>query len=236
MEQFKRYALYYAPESGSDLADFGNHWLGHCPDSGNRLEHKPIIGLAPSQIDQITKVPARYGFHATLKPPFHLAADRSLEELEAQLTTISRGLTGFSIPGFQISRIGDFLALTPAKPVPELRQLSDRLVVELDSFRAPPNEAELARRRKKRLTARQEQLLDQWGYPYVMEEFKFHMTLTGPLGAVELSRLRSILFSKIEHLLYRPASVGEVCLFGDPGGGPPFRLIRRYPFSAAIAA
>ena len=39
---------------------------------------------------------------------------------------------------------------------------------------------------KSGLTDRQEALLTQWGYPYVMEEFRFHITLTGALDPAHL--------------------------------------------------
>ena len=48
-------------------------------------------------------------------------------------------------------------------------------------FARPPGAAELERRRKAGLSAAQEKMLLRWGYPYVLDEFRFHLTLTGRL-------------------------------------------------------
>jgi hypothetical protein len=44
-------------------------------------------------------------------------------------------------------------------------------------------DAERNRRLAQPLTARQIGHLDRWGYPYVFEDFRFHMTLTARLPA-----------------------------------------------------
>jgi hypothetical protein len=86
-----------------------------------------------------------------------------------------------TIPSLEVRRLGGFIAVVPTEPSAALADLAAATVAALDPFRAPPSEAELARRRKARLSDRQEALLMKWGYPYVMEEFRFHLTLTGRL-------------------------------------------------------
>ena len=46
----------------------------------------------------------------------------------------------------------------------------------------PAAPEELKKRRGAGLSSRQELMLTTWGYPYVMEEFRFHLTLTGRLS------------------------------------------------------
>ena len=107
-----------------------------------------------------------------------------------------------------------------------------RLVRELDNLRAPLSDAELKRRRASGLTPAQDALLTKWGYPYVMDEFRFHLTLSGKLQADELQSLKSILQSHISHLTRTPIRVDDVGLVGEAEDGR-FHLIRRLPLAAA---
>ena len=50
-----------------------------------------------------------------------------------------------------------------------------------NAYRAPLSAADRERRIKAKLSPRQIELMDQWGYPYVLDEYRFHMTLTGAL-------------------------------------------------------
>src|SRR5690606_25376449 len=120
-----------------------------------------------------------YGFHATLKAPFRLAPGVSPERLRAAVADFAARRPAFAVPAMKVSAIGGFLAVTLATPSPAMQALADAAVAELDAFRAPPTEAEIARRLQGGLTSQQEALLRRWGYPYVFEEFRFHMTLTG---------------------------------------------------------
>jgi hypothetical protein len=91
----------------------------------------------------------------------------------------------------------------------------------------PLTEAEI-KRRSQVLTPRQEALLRAWGYPYVDEEFRFHMTLT---DAIDLP-LREYLTVQLT-TLYAPLANDEVmldalCLFVEPAPGAPFRLVHRF--------
>ena len=97
---------------------------------------------------------------------------------------------------------------------------------ELDDFRAPPSEPELARRRKANLSATQEALLTQWGYPYVMEEFRFHITLSGRLGR-DAEATMAALAPHITPLLPRPFVVDSLTLVGADNEGMFHEIQRR---------
>src|SRR5262249_2220033 len=93
----------------------------------------------------------------------------------------------------------------------------------------PLTDADRARRNPARLTPRQRDYLERWGYPYVMEEFRFHMTLTGRLEANRASPLdmlregfRDIGIGRLSVdriALFRQAASDQAC--GIRGGGPP---------------
>lgn len=171
-----RYAIYYAPSPDSALHRFGSTLLGYDAVSGDELRFPD--GVAPDW-REVTEDPRKYGFHATLKAPTALADGRS----EAELLDACAAFAGRArrIPLIEpvVDAISGFIAVIPAKLSDELQQLAADCVTEFDAFRAPLTQEDRARRRPERLTERQRDYLDRWGYPYVMEEFRFHMTLTG---------------------------------------------------------
>jgi ribose 1,5-bisphosphokinase len=200
-----RYALYYMPAPCSAWARFGADWLAR-PDA--RLEH-----------------PRRYGFHATLKAPFRLHPYASLQDLIRQLDAFAAAQRAFSVPRLVMARLGDFLALVPATPEPRLDALATACVKQFDRFRAPLNAQELERRRREPLTQRQEALLARWGYPHVLEEYRFHLSLTGPLrGAPEPAA---------PPLPHGPLCIDAVSLCEEPAPGAAFHALHRAQFARA---
>lgn len=229
MDQFRRFAIYYAPEGA--LAEFGAAWLGWDAARGCAVAH-PEVPALPRPLDQITETPRKYGLHGTIKPPFRLAPGRAAADLDHAVATLCARLAPVSLPGLDLHRLGGFLALTPLGDTGALGQLAAAVVTGLDRFRAPPTEAEITRRRPDRLTPRQRHNLDQWGYPYVLDEFRFHITLTGALPEAEPARVQAILAPLIAPHLPAPFIVDALCLFGEATDGR-FHLIHRTPLTGA---
>ena len=227
-----RYAVFFAPDSDTHLWHFGTRWLGRDPVSGTDLAQPRLPGLAPERIRQVTDFPRHYGFHATLKAPFALRPDRSVDELQAGLSDFARQFSTFEIGPPRLAAIGDFLAfLLPDGPVPKFQDLADASVRAFDVFRAPPSPHELARRRAANLTERQEELLVRWGYPYVFDQYRFHMTLTCRLDQTERAQFEAQLADASREACAEPIRVGDVSLFAQPHRESPFRLIARHAFS-----
>lgn len=220
---FARYAVFYAPPEGEALERFGGGWLAGAP--------VPPVDLPPARIRAATATPARYGFHGTLKPPFALAAGRDVDQLRAALATLAGRLAPARMAGLDLRAIGRFLALVPRPDDAPIRPVAAACVEALDDFRAPPPADEIARRRAAGLSARQEALLARWGYPYVMEEFRFHLTLTGALDDDERAAVAVALGPAIAPLLAAPFTVEALTLFGDPGRGRPFARLESYPLT-----
>lgn len=216
-----RYALYFAPVAGSALAQFGENWLAR----------PALAGFDAARLQALTEAPRHYGFHGTLKPPFHLAAGCDAEQLRRALAGFAARQAAFDIPSLRLAAIGDFLALIPGAETPALPVLAAACVTEFDAYRAPPEAAELAKRHAAGLTPRQAELLARWGYPYVMDEFRFHLTLTGPIvDSAERLRLVELLTPVVAPLLGQAAPVRELCLFHQPERAAPFRLAERFAF------
>lgn len=241
MRTFQRYAVYYAPQAG-EFADRGAAWLGWDAQCGRALA-PPELGV---RAEEITRAPRPYGFHATIKPPFRLAEGQSLAQLQQALTALAADLAPVCQPGMRLKAIDGFLALIPEGDPVLLQHLAAEVVTRLEPFRPPLNAAEIARRRPERLTPRQRELLDLYGYPFVMEEFRFHLTLTDRLPAHRAAVASAILSEYFAAVLPRPFVINDLCLFaeeaaaahtGDAGmnadlseqSAGRFHLLARYP-------
>ncbi|MBN2907046.1 MAG: DUF1045 domain-containing protein [Rhodobacteraceae bacterium] len=225
MEGYKRYAIYYAPDPGP-LADFGAAWLGWDPKTGKRRAH-PRLPHLPCPVADLTAVPRKYGFHGTIKPPFRLIEGSDIALLHRSAAALAAQLKPLRLDGLKLSRIGGFLALTPQGDTTGLGALAGSVVEALDGFRAAPTEAEIAKRNPDRLSARQNKLMQRWGYPYVMEEFRFHLTLTGPLKEDMAEATRTALAPVLAPLIDGPFRLTSLCLFGEAKDGC-FHNLHRY--------
>ncbi|MBA4490291.1 DUF1045 domain-containing protein [Paracoccus sp. S1E-3] len=221
MDHYRRYALYYTPPPG-EFADFGASWLGWDAVRGAPAPQPVLPGL---DIAVLTAEPRRYGFHATLKAPFRLAEGQRAGDLIEGVEALAAQLRPVTLDGLALTRIGPFLALTPRGDEVPLNVLAAQVVERLDPLRAPLTEAERARRNPDRLTPRQRALLDAWGYPYVMDEFRFHMTLTGALDAATLDTVAALLAPRLA-VVPRPFILDALSLMGEDATGR-VRLIRR---------
>lgn len=218
-----RYAIYFVPTSDDPLWDFANRWLGRDPETG------AVFDCDMSVVAE----PRRYGFHATLKPPFALASGKNEADLVAALADFARRTTPFDVPGMRVAKLGRFLAIVPGTRAPALHALADACVRDFDAFRAPADDAELARRRKSGLSAREDEHLVRWGYPYVFDTFRFHMTLSGRLDDATATRLEAELSTAAADMLKRPLAVREIALFAEPEAGADFALTLRFRLGSA---
>jgi len=217
---YARFAIYYLPPEGA-LADFGAGWLGWDCVAGRDSIPPHVPGL-----DDVTMTPRKYGFHGTLKPPFRLAEGTDAGGLRQAVAQMAQVCPAAQSDALTLTALGRFLALTPVGDTSGIARVAATCVEALDAFRAPPGEAELERRRKARLSDRQEALLQRWGYPYVMEEFRFHMTLTGRLSVEEIDHWSDIARAHLPPLP-SPFVMDEVALVGERQDGR-FELIQRY--------
>lgn len=232
-----RYALYYAPSDDSAFAAFGATWLGRDAASGERRIQPTVAGLTADRLAALTDDPRRYGFHGTLKPPFALADGTTEPELFAALDAFAATSVPVVSPPLCLAAIGHFLALIPRASSPGLDALAEAAVRHFDRFRRPAGADELARRRRSGLTARQDAYLETWGYPYVMEEFRFHLTLTGPVvDDGERAALIDYLSEATRPFTECPFTADELTLFVQSAPDQPFRIIRRVTARGAAQA
>ncbi len=227
-----RFAVYVLPPPGSTAARFGAAWLGWDPETGRGGEPVAVDGLPRETHRRIVSGPRRYGFHATLVAPFVLAAGETRSSLEEATAALAGGIAAFRAPGLEPAFLGRDLVLVLCAPCAAMDELARRLVAGLDRFRRPlPDGA-----RRRGLNRRQEALLRRWGYPWVMEEFRFHMTLAGPLGGEERCAVAGLLEPRLAPLIAGDWRVDCVCLLGQETRGGPFTLLGRFPLAGALDA
>ena len=221
MDDYRRYAIYHSPDGA--VGAFGAAWLGWDSRAACAVPHPDIPGL---DLPAITATPRRYGFHATLKAPFRLAAGTTQAALRTALHDLATTHSPVTLPALRLTRLGNFLALTAAPPSQPLAALEADTVHSLERFRAALSETEIARRQPDRLSPRQRCLLDRVGYPYALEEFRFHFTLTGPLDPATATRTEAALAPRLATLPLAPYRLASLSLAGEDGDG---RFVWRAP-------
>jgi hypothetical protein len=226
-----RYAIYFAPEPSSDLDAFSTAWLGRDIDSTHSRDPSLVPDISGNRCEELTKGPRRYGFHGTLKPPFELNPATTVDALLRTAHIFARGLAPVEIPSLELAVIGEFIALRPTSQSPALEKLSAACVRAFEAFREPLTPEKIKNYRSNKLTVHQEQMLEHWGYPYVMEEFQFHMSLT---SKIDDPQERETIFAALEKLakpvLGKSLLARHITVFGQSGCDKPMVAIERIPF------
>jgi ribose 1,5-bisphosphokinase len=216
----RRYAIYFTPSHDSSLARFGSAWLagGEAPP-----------GVSAELFESLTREPRRYGFHATLKAPFRLAAGHSPDELLAAVREICARRAAFELPPLRVAWLDGFLALVTERNEPCLDSLAATCVARLDALRAPLSHAERERHLAAPLSASQRELLERWGYPYVLDAWRFHMTLTGKLVPRHESLRAALAASAWSALPRQRVLFDAISVLVELAPGQPFELVERLP-------
>ncbi|MCK5934251.1 MAG: DUF1045 domain-containing protein [Fulvimarina manganoxydans] len=220
-----RVAIYHTPPYAHPLTKPGADWLGRCAFTGA----PKVSPIAP----ELTASARRYGFHATIRAPFRLAEGSDLGALEERLSDLCAKAAPIVFERLALAELGQFLALV-AEPQPEALALLQRQILELaEPFRAPLSEAEIARRKPQRLTDRQRHYLEQWGYPYVLKDFRFHMTLTESLEPIVRRDVADKARAHFAEFIDRPYRLDALALFVEPAAGADFTIRSIHPFGQA---
>ena len=233
MALFPRYAVYYASAHGSSLDQFGAELLGYDAWIGAALPFpEGVIEKAPDW-RELTEDPRKYGFHGTLKAPMSLAKGKTETGLLAACAAFADQPRPIPRIVPVVQPISGFTAVIPEQPSAELQQLAADCVRDFDPFRSPLTAEDRARRNPARLTARQCEYLDRWGYPYVMEEFRFHMTLTGRLDETRREDVLAILRARFARIGLDELAVDRIALFRQTDRDARFEIIGDWQLRAA---
>ncbi|MFT4068470.1 DUF1045 domain-containing protein [Paraburkholderia sp.] len=224
-----RFAVYYAPSRESAWWQAGSAWLGRDAQSGEHCVSPQPPGLT-RPLAALTDAPRRYGWHGTLVAPFRLADNVTHDDLLAASRAWALTQHPFALP-VEAATLGDFVALRPADAHGDacMREVAASALQSLDALRAQPSAADLARRLAAPLSERQRMLLLQWGYPYVFDEFRFHMTLSSSLADAD-ERATLLAWWRQRTPRLGPLAIDQAALFVEPAPGEPFVLWQRLPF------
>lgn len=227
-QQQARVAIYVAPDWNSELWAFGCELLGY--DAATGREHRLPKDLPCDEVTwrEWTKAPRHYGFHATLKAPFELRPGVGLDAILEAGATWARDRSPVVIPRLVVRSIGAFVALLPELDSPELNALASSCVEAFEPLRQPLTAQHRERRLQSSLSPRQIELLDRYGYPYVLDEFRFHMTLTGALPAERVELVRKWLADRYAHV--KPGlTIDVIAVFAQRSPSDRFEIVARLP-------
>lgn len=233
-----RVAIYAVPgalpadAAGVRLRETAESWLGRSVN-GSPVAPAAPAGWSRAAVDELTVDARRYGFHATLKAPFRLAEGRTLDELEAAVAGFAVERPAVAVPELSLTRIGQFHALTPGAPAEPLYTFAAETVKSFDEFRAPASAEEIARRNPAGMTERQRELFQRWGYPYVLDEFRFHLTLTDRIATERRPEVEAVLAAWFSGSIGRTILVDALAIFTEPEPGAPFTLRSVHPLRAS---
>jgi putative phosphonate metabolism protein len=236
MSSFPRYAIYYASAPGSDLDRFGAQLLGYDAFSGEDVAFPDGIAEVAPDWRELTKDPRKYGFHATLKAPLSLSAGRNEAELVLACEAFAGAPRAIPVITPKVGSISGFIAVVPSEPSAGLEQLAADCTREFDQFRAPLTAEDRERRYPSALTPRQREYLDRWGYPYVMEEFRFHMTLTGRLDSARREPILAMLRDRFSKIGLPQLAIDRIALFRQDDAHARFRIVNHWKLRASETA
>jgi putative phosphonate metabolism protein len=233
MANFPRYAIYYASPLDSALNRFGADLLGYDAWTSANLPFPNDVLERVADWREVSEDPRKYGFHATLKAPMTLVDGKSETELLAACADFARQARPLPIIRPVVSSISGFIAVTPAETSDSLQQFAADCVRAFDGFRAPLTAEDRARRRPDMLTPRQRDHLDRWGYPYVMEEFRFHMTLTGRLDATRREPILKMLQERFSATRIERIAIDRIALFRQDDPHARFHILKDWTLRTA---
>ena len=228
-----RYAIYFAPDDSSELGVFGATVLRRralCPNDWLNPQLPVRFPESANWHEQIQK-PAHYGFHATIKAPFELADDQSADDLIADLTDLAKKQTAISLEGLAPVRTCRYDALAFVTQPGKLPTLAAECVTKFEKYRAPLNAADIERRDPDSLSESELASLHRYGYPYVLDDFNFHMTLSGQNNHDDntyfewLQKLYAAMVTKTPLL-------DRLCVFHQPDRQSPFLRIEECRFGS----
>jgi hypothetical protein len=228
MAEQMRYAIYFVPAAQSRLYRFGCTILGYDCYTGETMKYCQL------EWEKLTREPRRYGFHATLKAPFHLSHACT----EAQLVSAFSSFAGLdqALPRITpvIRTLGGFAAIVPLHHEPAIDALAMKCTTLFDAFRAPMSAQERAKRVASGLNQSQIENLERWGYPFLFSDFRFHMTLTGKIPTGRIDPVLAWLEERFHRsCAHEPITIDRLALLRQDGADASFRVIAQVPLKSA---
>ncbi len=212
----KRYAIYYLPPKGSDLETFGAKWFGYDITKGQAIEPMQVHEF---NLNQMTQIARAYGFHATLVAPFPLRKKFEYEDFRKKVSKLANQSKSFPIAPLRFKSLSGHLTLIPKHNAIEMNLLEERLVTKLNKFRKKKSGEAFKKRLQVKLNALEREYLDDYGYPYVLDHFRFHFTLSDRAEKAQRNVLIEYLERHFSETLAKPQVIEELAIVGEREDG-----------------
>ena len=222
-----RYAIYFMPETGTPLATFGSRAIGYDAESGGDVAFHGHPFYRRASIQKWTESPRRYGFHATLKAPFELKDGYGVDDLLMAAREFSVDHAALSLGHLGVNSIGGFVALTPSRDDTGVGAFAADCVRTFEPFRAALSQADIARRLRSPLTNQQRANLDLWGYPYVFDAYRFHMTLSGTLPDQDTVSAAQSALAELYQPIDQAVQLNAITIAEQPARNARFQVLAR---------
>ena len=228
-----RYAVYFVPAKDSALDRFGAGWFGRTSqrEQERRLS---VPGISDSERDDLTRVPRIYGLHATLRPPFVLVETADSNDVERRVSSIARQTGAFEVPALVTGSTGGCLTLSLSHACAEVEQLAAYCLRELDELRRPQEGSDCERYRAYSLSEREQHLFARWGYPWVLDRFVFHFTLTSRINREKRERIARALAPQLDCIVGIPWLFDSISVLRQSEHGGVFVEISRHQLGGAV--
>jgi len=221
-----RYAIYFCPAPASALASLGRDWLS------TEMTPTGIPGIPLSRWNALLSDVRRYGWHATLRSPFTLSPDHDLSDLRRAIRTVASAHAPINLT-LRCTRLAGFLALRPVGDCRAVHALANACVEAVEPLRLHLAENDF-QRRASGLDAIETHFLGRYGYPYVFERYRFHMTLSAPASVEEERALQRWLSIRASMLPAARLDALTLCVETSPGAA--FQPVERILLAKASAA
>lgn len=226
MSDDPRYAIYYVPEAESTLYRFGAALLGYDALNAQAIAQPNALVEAVSGWHELTEDPRKYGFHATMKAPFRLSSGASEADLVSAFEEFAEKSRTIPVIRPVARLLRHFVAIVNDAPNDDLAKLADDCVTAFEAFRAPLTPQDRKRRLQSPLSGNQIALLDRWGYPYVFEEFFFHMSLTGGIESAAREQTLEVIATQFAKLDQPSLAIDRLALLRQDHPSAKFAAIR----------
>ena len=230
-----RYAVYFVPNVEQHFWAKASHWLGRCAVSQQFIAQPSIAEVSAKRFAELTEHPRRYGFHATMRAPFVLASQYQPNDLIDRVIELCQTIKPFVLPRLQVTLLDQFLALVPERNAAQITQLEEQCVTDLNDYAEPLGPDELSRRRSADLSSHEDALLLRWGYPYVLDRFRFHCSLTGSLAKASPQEVTAVSQAAHQHFDHLPScAFDSLAIFAEPTRGADFVLLEQCPLMGLV--
>lgn len=230
-----RYIISFAPKSTSMFWKLGALWFGYDASRNAYTKNTLVPGMPKEHHDAAVTTARRSGFNIILTGPFQLTAGMPEELLKTTISLYCQSLSTLQTGPLSIIETAHKLSISAQEISPQVQKLADDIVLEFNAFRLPANPLPEDSPIRAALTPGQLKNLIEWGQPYIFEELKFQIPLTGRLPEKMSGPLKSFLEGRFIECLKTGFEIDNLSLFRLSGTKDPAELVDQFNFENTVS-